>query len=81
MYKVAAKSTEPLSSQAVEERLRLYESGRTEFADLAAAMRRRQTAAHDAVAARHDWFMGRAMLWMAIGARPELASGGEGEMR
>ena len=72
MYQVAAKSTEPLSAQAVEERIRLYEAGRSEFAELVSTFRRHLDAAHDAVAARHDYFMENAMLWMAIGARPEL---------
>ena len=72
MYVVAAKSTEPLSAQAVEERLRLYEAGRGDFAGLVVSMRRHLDAAHEAVAARHDYFMAQAMLWMAIGARPEL---------
>ena len=66
----------------VEERLTLYEAGRGEFAELVASMRRRLDAAHDAVAARHDYFMAQAMLWMAVGARPELVRGaGEGEKR
>jgi len=76
MYVVAAKSAEPLSAQAVEERLRLYESGRAEFAALVASLRRHLDAAHDAVAARHDYFMQQAKLWMAIGARPELVRDG-----
>jgi outer membrane protein, heavy metal efflux system len=78
MYLVAAKSTEPLAAQAVEERLRLYESGRAEFAELMAAFRRHLDAAHDAVAARHDFFMADAMLWMAIGARPEVVASAGG---
>ena len=82
MYLVAAKTTEPLSAQAVEERMRLYEAGRAEFAELVASFRRHLDAAHDAVAARHDYFMGEAMLWMALGARPELVrDAGEGEKR
>jgi outer membrane protein TolC len=80
MYVLDAKSTEPLSTQAVEERLKLYEAGRGDFGELVAALRRRLDAAHDVVSARHDYFMGEAMLWMALGARPELvrdAGGGE----
>lgn len=79
MYVVAAKSTEPLSAQAVEERMRLYEAGRAEFAELVGAFKRHLAAAHDAVAAQHDYFMEQAMLWMAIGARPDLVRAGEGE--
>jgi len=82
MYVLAAKSAEPLSAQAVEERLKLYEAGRGDFGELVAALRRRLDAAHDAVAARHDYFMGEAMLWMAVGARPELVrDAGEGDKR
>jgi len=82
MYVLAAKNTEPLSAQAVEERLKLYEAGRGDFGGLVASMRRRLDAAHDAVAARHDYFMAQAMLWMAVGARPELVrDAGEGEKR
>jgi outer membrane protein TolC len=82
MYVLAAKSTEPLSAQAVEERLKLYEAGRGDFGELVASMRRHLDAAHDAVAARHDYFMAQAMLWMAIGARPEVVrAAGEGEKR
>jgi outer membrane protein TolC len=82
MYVLAAKTTEPLSAQAVEERIKLYESGRGDFAELVASMRRHLDAAHDAVAARHDYFMAQAMLWMAVGARPELVrDAGEGEKR
>jgi outer membrane protein TolC len=71
-YLVAAKHAEPLSRQSVGERQRLYESGRAEFADLVASYRRRLDAEHDAVAARHDYFLAEATLWTAVGARPEL---------
>ena len=72
MFQLAAKSTEPLSAQAVEERIRLYEAGRGEFAELTAALQRRLVAAHDVAAARHEYAMAQAMLWMAAGARPEV---------
>jgi hypothetical protein len=82
MYVLAAKTTEPSAAQAVDERIKLYESGRGDFAELVASLRRRLDAAHDAVAARHDYFMAQAMLWMAVGARPELVrDAGEGEKR
>jgi outer membrane protein TolC len=78
MYVLAARSTEPLAAQAVEERIRLYESGRADFGDLVAALRRRLDAAHDAISARHDYFMSEAMVWMAVGARPELVRAADG---
>jgi outer membrane protein, heavy metal efflux system len=81
MFAVAAKTAEPLAAQAAEERLRLYEAGRADFADLATALRRRLDAAHDAIAARHDYWMAEAMIWMAIGARPEVVGAGEGDQR
>jgi outer membrane protein TolC len=82
MFVLAAKTAEPLASQAADERLRLYEAGRADFAELATALRRRLDAAHDAIAARHDYWMAEAMLWMAIGARPELVRAAtEGEKR
>lgn len=72
MFEVAAKTAEPLSAQAVEERMRLYEAGRAMFDDLLGAIRRRLAASHDAVKARHDYGEAETMLWMAIGARPEI---------
>lgn len=74
MFAVSAKSTVPLAAQAVEERLRLYETGRGEFAELTAAVQRHLAAAHDVAAARHDYGMAEAMLWMAAGARRRLIS-------
>ena len=72
MHVVATKSSEPLSSQAVEERIRLYEAGRGDFAALAAALRRRLDAAHAVAASRHEYRVAEAMLWRAAGARPEV---------
>jgi outer membrane protein, heavy metal efflux system len=79
MFELAAKATEPLAAQAVEERIRLYESGRGEFAELTAALQRRLVAAHDAAAARSGYGTAEAMLWMAAGARPEAVRTEAGE--
>lgn len=81
MYQTAAKSSRPLAAEAVEERVRLYEAGRAGFPELVAAFDRHLAAAHDAVAARHDYFMGEAMLWMAAGARPDVARAAADERR
>lgn len=82
MFIVAAKTEEPLASQAVEERLRLYETERADLADVVTSMRRRLDAAHDAIAARHDYWAAESKLWMAVGARPELVGGAaQGEKR
>ena len=81
MFQLAAKSTEPLSAQAVEERIRLYEAGRGEFAELTAALQRRLVAAHDVAAARHEYGMAEAMLWMAAGARPDVVRAATDEER
>jgi hypothetical protein len=82
MFLVAAKTAEPLAAQAAEETRRLYESGRADLGDLVTSLRRRLDAAHDAIEARHDYWMAEAMLWMAIGARPELVRAAtEGEKR
>lgn len=72
MFALASKSSEPLSMQAVEERLRLYESGRGEFAALTDAIRRRLEAAREVALAQHEYGMAESMLWMAAGVRPEL---------
>ena len=81
MFEVAARSTEPLSAQSVEERIHLYEAGRGDFAELTAALQLHLRAAHDVAAARHEYGMAQAMLWMAAGARPEAvgdaSEGGE----
>ena len=81
MFVVGAKTAEPLASQAADERLRLYEAGRIDLAGLVSSLRRRLDAAHDAIAARHDYWMAEAMLWMAVGARPEVVRASEGEKR
>ncbi len=81
MFQLAAKSTEPLSAQAVLERIRLYEAGRGEFAELTAALQRRLVAAHDVAAARHEYAMAEAMLWMAAGARPDAVRAAADEER
>jgi hypothetical protein len=72
MAGVAGRSAAPLAKQALEERLRLFESGRVSFADVLAAERRYLDARHDLVAARHDYGAAEAMVWMAVGARPEV---------
>ncbi|MCE9637938.1 MAG: TolC family protein [Planctomycetes bacterium] len=75
MFGVAAKSTEPATRQAMDERLRLYEGGRGEFGDVLGAVRRHLNATHDVAQARHEYRSAEAMLWKAVGARPELSGG------
>ncbi len=73
MHAVSARSTVPLARRAVEERLRLYESGRSGFAELFSAYRRFLEARHDEVAGRYEYGEALAKAWMAAGARPSVA--------
>jgi outer membrane protein TolC len=75
MYRVAKTAAEPAARQALAERMSLYENGRGEFTDLLAAAKRHLDARHDLVTALHDYRGMEARLWMAVGARPELAKG------
>lgn len=79
MFSLASRSSAPLSIQAVEERLRLYEAGRGEFAELTNAIRRWLEATREVALARHEYGMAESMLWMAAGARPELLREGPKE--
>jgi outer membrane protein TolC len=73
MASTAGQSTVPLAKQALDERVRLFEAGRASFADVLVAERRHLEARHDFIGARHDYGMAEAMVWMAVGARPEVA--------
>ncbi len=73
MFELSSSSTEPLSRQAVDERVRLYEAGRQEFAELLNAYRQWHEARREVALGRHEYGMAEAMLWMAAGARPEIA--------
>ena len=75
MYRVTKTATEPAARQSLEERMRLYENGRGEFTDVLAAAKRHLDARHDLVTALHDYRVMEARLWMAVGARPDLAKG------
>ncbi|MGH7163028.1 MAG: TolC family protein [Planctomycetota bacterium] len=79
MFALAAGSTAPLARQAVEERLRLYESGRVGFAELLQAYRRLLEALRDVAAARHDYGEAEAMVFTAAGARPSTVPDGRGQ--
>ena len=75
MFRVAARSTEPATRLALEERMNLYEGGRGEFTALLGAFRVHLDALHAVAQARHYYGSMEAMLWMAVGARPASAHG------
>jgi hypothetical protein len=81
MHAVAVGSTIPLATQAVEERLRLYESGRSDFAEVFGALRRAIDARLGAVTARQMYAEAEARTWMAAGARPSVVASAGGNDR
>ena len=78
MHEVAVTSSVPLSSQAANERIRLYESGRGDFAEVIAAYRRFLQGRLDEVTARYEYGEAEARAWMAAGARPAVVTTGTG---
>ncbi len=72
MYALTVAKTIPLATQAVEERMRLYESGRATFSEVFESLRRVVEARLGAVSARRMYAEAEAKTWMAAGARPSV---------
>lgn len=73
MHALAATSLIPLTTQAVEERLRRYQSGGSEVAEVFDALRRTVDARLSAISARRMYAESLAKGFMAAGARPTVA--------
>ncbi len=80
-FALAEQSSAPLSRDALEERIRLYEAGRSGFAELGAAIGRHLDAEDAAAAARHDYGRAEAAVWMAAGARTGAGAAAEESQR
>lgn len=81
MHLLTSGTTVPLATQAVEERMRLYEAGRSDFAEVFAALRRVVDARLGALAARQMYAEAAAKLWMSAGARPSAVPLGVGGVK